>query len=947
MEQFSFLGNAEIEAIDGLYKQYQHDASSVNEQWQFFFKGFDLARQQFNEEPSALPPQVYDKEFAVLRLIEEYRRRGHLFTQTNPVRTRRQYLPKLDIELFGLSTDDLQKEFRAGNDIGIGTATLQKIIDHLKTTYCVSVGAEYMYIRIPERMQWLKERMESSKNITILNNEEKKQIYHWLKQASGFERFIHKKFVGQKRFSLEGTENIIPALHTLINYGSELGVEECLIGMAHRGRLTVLTNVLNKPAENIFKEFKGDQYEENIMLGDVKYHLGFDNVLALTNGKQMKIAMAPNPSHLETVAPIVQGVAQAQLINHYNGDENKVLPIAIHGDAAVATQGVVYEVLQMSELPGYKNGGTVHIVINNQIGFTTNYLEARSSTYCTDIAKVTLSPVFHVNGDDAEAVVHTVKVALEYRQKYHSDVFIDILSYRKYGHNEGDDPRFTQPKLYDIIAKHPNPRDIYAKKLIEEAVMTTEEVAKAEADFDQQLENSYENSLHIEKVVIKQFMGDEWKNFRYANHNDFDIPTHTAVDKETLLTIANKITELPSNLNFFNKIHKLMEDRRKMITENRLDWAMGELLAYGSLLNENAPVRLSGQDSVRGTFSHRHAGLVTEDTDQKYFPLQHLSDTQAQFTALNSPLSEYGVLGFEYGYALSCPKGLTIWEAQFGDFHNVAQVIIDQYITSAEEKWGLMNGLTIFLPHSFEGQGPEHSSGRPERFLALCANRNIQVANCTTPANMFHILRRQVKREFKKPLIIFTPKSLLRHPRCVSTLEDLSEGTFQEVIDDVNVDIQEVRRLVFCTGKIYYDLLERKDKLNARDVALVRIEQLYPFPDKQVKAILKKYNKAVAVLWVQEEPLNMGAWPFIRNRIPCECVIPVGRMESASPAVGLHELHMLEQEEIISKVFRHCDCERKNVYCGLQCVEGKSQIEIEKELDYLFDCSKVGNRIKK
>lgn len=949
MDSFSFLGNAEIEAVDDLYRQYCADPQSVDQQWQLFFRGFDLARAKYddNKNASSVPSGKYDKEFAVLRLIDEYRRRGHLFTKTNPVRTRRQYSPTLDIDLYGLSDEDLNTDFHAGSELGLGTTSLKNILNHLQTTYCVSVGAEFMYIRIPERMSWLKTRMESTQNQTYFTNEQKKQIYNWLKEASGFERFLHKRFVGQKRFSLEGTENLIPALHTLINYGSELGVEECLIGMAHRGRLTVLTNVLEKPAENIFKEFKGDQYEDNIIQGDVKYHLGYNNELLLQNGQKMKIALVPNPSHLETVGGVVQGVAQAHLFSHYKGDLNKVLPITIHGDAALATQGVVYEVLQMSELPGYKNGGTIHIVINNQIGFTTNYLEARSSTYCTDVGKVTLSPVFHVNGDDAEAVVHTMRMALEYRQRFHSDVFVDILSYRKYGHNEGDDPRFTQPKLYDIIASHPNPRDIYSKKLIEEGVIAEDEVKHLETEYDLLLEEKYKKSLNIKKVVIKQFLGEEWKGFRYSESNDFDFSPETGVSIEKLRTIGQRITELPDNLKFFSKIHKLMEDRRKMIDENRLDWAMGELLAYGSLLEEGYPVRLSGQDSVRGTFSHRHGGLVIEDTDQKYFPLQHLSDKQAPFTLLNSPLSEYGVLGFELGYSMGTPNGLSIWEAQFGDFHNVAQVIIDQYISSAEEKWGLMTGITLFLPHGFEGQGSEHSSGRMERMLSLCAHDNMQVADCTTPANMFHLLRRQLKRNFRKPLVVYTPKSLLRHPKCISKLDDMATGSFQEVIDDENVDVENVRRLVFCTGKVYYDLLERKEQLNARDVALVRIEQLYPFPLKQVQQILNKYTHAVAVLWVQEEPLNMGSWEFIRKKMPYENLLPVGRHESGSPAVGLHELHVLEQEEIISKVFRHCSCDLKNVYCGLQCVEGKSHIEIKNELAYLFEFGQTNKKRKK
>ena len=613
---------------------------------------------------------------------------------------------------------------------------------------------------------------------------------------------------------------MIPALHQVLNHGAQLGIEEFVIGMAHRGRLNVLTNILEKPYENVFKEFNANKYEENIVLGDVKYHLGFDNEVETIDGKKVKISMVPNPSHLETVGPVIQGIAYARIKNDYANDVNKLCPILIHGDAAIATQGVVYEVIQLAELDGYRTGGTIHLVINNQVGFTTNYLEARSSVYCTDVAKVTKSPVFHINGDDVEAVVLAIKLGMEYRQTFHSDVFIDILSYRKYGHNEGDEPRFTQPVLYKIIETHPNPRDIYSQKLVEQGVYSEEQIKAIEKGFDDLLEEKFEESKKIERLHIKQFLGDVWRGFKYSEDKDFLLSPETGISHETLMKVADAINFLPPDKKFFSKTIKIIDDRKKLISLGKVDWALAEQIAYGSLVLEGTPVRISGQDSMRGTFAHRHAGHVIEDTDQKFFPLKQLDNKNADFVILNSPLTEYGVLGFEYGYSIAVPKGLNIWEAQFGDFHNVAQVIIDQYISSAEEKWGLMNGLVLFLPHGFEGQGPEHSSGRVERFLQLAANNNMYIANCTTPANFFHILRRQVKQDFMIPLVIFTPKSLLRHPKVVSPLEQLEYGQFQEVIDDNNVDVNEVRRLVLCSGKIYYDLLEKKEEFNAKDIAI-------------------------------------------------------------------------------------------------------------------------------
>ncbi len=936
MEEFSFVGNSEIGTIEQLYQNYLEDPDSVDQSYQLFFKGFDFARKNYDSSVSS----GVVKEFNVANLIHGYRQRGHLFTKTNPVRQRRQYFPTLDVETFGLEKADLETEFEAGSKLGLGKAKLKDIISHLQQTYCESIGVEYLYIRHPEVIQWLKQKMESVKNTPDFSVEKKKCIYDQLKASAGFENFIHKKFVGQKRFSIEGSEVIIPGLQALINKGAELGVEEVMIGMAHRGRLNVLANILEKPYKNIFKEFVGDEYAEGISLGDVKYHLGYQNDVETRDGYKVRVNLAPNPSHLETVGPIIEGITRSKINNKYNDDYNKAIPVIIHGDAAIAAQGVVYEVIQMSHLKGYKTGGTIHIVINNQVGFTTNYLDARSSTYCTDVGKVTRSPVFHVNGDDAEAMVYALELAVEFRQKFNSDVFIDVLSYRKYGHNEGDEPRFTQPTLYKAISKHPNPRDIYGEKLIEQSIHTKAELSDLQTRFNQYLEKQLEDSTKIDKVVIQRFLKDDWEDFRYPEKGDFVTPTKTGVDKETILSLSEKLTDLPEDLPFFKKAVKILDDRKKMVAEDRLDWAMGELLAYATLVTEGSPVRLSGQDSVRGTFAHRHAGLVIQDSEELYFPLKNLSKDQAPFHVFNSLLSEYGVMGYEYGYALATPKGLTIWEAQFGDFYNVAQVIIDQYISSAEEKWGLMNGLVLFLPHGFEGQGPEHSSARIERFLSLAANNNMQVVNCTTPANFFHLLRRQVKRDIRIPLVTFTPKSLLRHPKCTSKVEDLVNGGFEEVIDDANVDVDKVKRVVFCSGKVYYDLLARKEELNARDIALIRVEQLHPFPKDKLDAIIAKYKNAILHLWVQEEPENMGAWKYFRAMFKGVNLIPVARIASGSPATGLNGLHMVGQKEIVDKIFKECTCELHNKYCGLQCVEGKDRKDILKQHKYFSEKSR-------
>jgi len=935
MDKLEFLGNAEPEAIEHLYQQYLNNPEETEKSWRKFFEGFEFAQKHFD---SRSPGQLFDKEFNVITLIEAYRKRGHLFTETNPVRSRRKYSPTLNIENFGLSEKDLDTVFQAGKNIGIGPAPLRKIILHLSQTYCRSVGAEYGFIRNPEIVKWLQEKMEPVMNKPSFLPEEKKHIYTMLKQAVGFESFVHKKFIGQKSFSLEGVEALIPALDSVIEKGADLGINEFIIGMAHRGRLNVLANILRKPYEDSFNEFNGKFYESKISLGDVKYHLGYGSTIKTKTGRKVKLNLAPNPSHLEAVDGVVEGIARAKIENQYDNNPFKLAPILIHGDAAIASQGIVYEVIQMSKLKGYQTGGTIHLVLNNQVGFTTNYLDGRSSTYCTDIGKVTKAPIFHVNGDDVESLVFVIRLAMEFRQTFASDVFIDILGYRKYGHNEGDEPRFTQPLLYKAIARHPNPRDIYSKKLIREGIYKEEEIREAEIAYEETLLEKLKLSEKTDEVHIPQFLSEDWQGFIHPQRDDLVKCPVTRIPKDKILDLVEKTYRLPPGKIFFKKLTRLLENRQKMIHKDKFDWAAGELLAYASLVTEGHPVRISGQDVERGTFSHRHAVYVEEDTGEKYAPLQHLSPDQASFQIYNSPLSEYGVLGFEYGYALSQPHGLTVWEAQFGDFYNVAQVVVDQFISSGEEKWGLMNGLVLYLPHGYEGQGPEHSSARMERFLSMAARNNIQVVQPSTPASLFHVLRRQMTRKFMIPLIIFTPKSLLRHPLCVSGIEDFSKGRFLEVIDDKYTDPDKVLRVVFCSGKIYYDLFKRKMELKARDIAVIRMEQLHPFPAKSIDNVLKKYKNAILHLWVQEEPENMGAWRYIHEEINKIDLIPVARLASGSPATGLSGLHEMGQNEIIEKVFRSCTCELKNKYCGLQCVEGKSRQDILKVHQYIdFD----------
>ncbi|MDD2821635.1 MAG: 2-oxoglutarate dehydrogenase E1 component [Flavobacterium sp.] len=918
MDRFSFLNAAHTEFFAQLYDQYLENPDSVEPSWRSFFQGFDFGMATYNDEnpvtyianvasgnvESTLVSEKLQKEFNVLKLIDGYRSRGHLFTKTNPVRERRSSTPTLDIENFGLSKSDLNTVFDAAKVIKIEPCSLQKIITHLETIYCQHIGVEYMYIRKPEVIDWIQNKLGINDNQPNFSVDEKKAILNKLNQAVSFENFLHTKYVGQKRFSLEGGESIIPALDALIEKAAEKGVEQFVMGMAHRGRLNVLANIFGKSTQDIFGEFDGKDYDQEYFDGDVKYHLGLTADKKTSTGKSININLAPNPSHLETVGAVIEGITRAKQDKYFPDDFSKVLPIAVHGDAAIAGQGILYEIVQMAQLDGYRTGGTIHIVINNQVGFTTNYLDARSSKYCTDVAKVTLSPVLHVNADDAEAVVHAMSFALDFRMQFGCDVFIDLLGYRKYGHNEGDEPRFTQPVLYKIIAKHQNPRDIYAAKLLAEGVIGDTFVKDLETAYKQDLDDNLQASRKKDLTIITPFMKNEWNGFEQVTDTQMLQKVDTTFSKDGLTAIANVICNLPEDKKFISKIQKLINDRKTMFFEtNKLDWAMAEHLAYGSLLTEGYDVRISGQDVERGTFSHRHAVVKVEDSEEEVTLLNNLEGKNGKFNIFNSLLSEYGVLGFDYGYALANPKTLTIWEAQFGDFSNGAQIMIDQYISCGEDKWNNQNGIVLLLPHGYEGQGAEHSSARMERYLQLCARHNMYVADCTTPANFFHLLRRQMKTTFRKPLVVFTPKSLLRDPRVVSSIEEFATGSFQETFDDETVNKAEVKTLVFCTGKFYYDITAERENNGRKDVAVVRIEQLFPLPVEQLKAIIAKYPNADDYVWAQEEPKNMGAYSYMLMNFDLVKWRLASLKAYSAPAAGSYTRAKRRQADAIRMVF--------------------------------------------
>ncbi|WP_185881938.1 2-oxoglutarate dehydrogenase E1 component [Blattabacterium cuenoti] len=926
-DKYSFLNAIHFKDIESLYKKYKEDPNSVEPSWCAFFYGFDFNEENYHNlhekkntfNATTIPreknknnvlqqPSIHT-EFLVYNLIQAYKNRGHFFTKTNPIRERRKHYPSLDLKNFGLSEKELDLHFEVGKIIGIGKNSLRNIINHLKNIYCNSIGIEYMYISDPKKIEWIEEWFQKEK--FEFSAEKKKFFLRKLNEAVAFENFVHTKFVGQKRFSIEGNESILPALEEMMEYTSnKYFTEDFVIGMSHRGRLNLLSNFFQKNYSHIFSEFQGKEYKEKSFSGDVKYHLGFTKVRKTRQGRYIKMSLVPNPSHLESVDAIVEGITRSKIDMNYNQNSNseKIIPILIHGDAALSGQGIVYEVIQLSRLKGYKTGGTIHIVINNQIGFTTDYTEGRSSIYCTDIAKIVLSPVLHVNADDIESVIHAIHFAVDFRMHYHEDVFIDLLGYRKYGHNEGDEPRFTQPSLYKAISKHPNSYNLYKEKLEKEGFISTEDINKMEKEYEEILNGGYNEAKNIKWNILNSFLEEEWKNFPIVSNTDEIFQkVNTQFPIEKLIKISENIFTLPNNKRFFRKTEHLFKQRLEMIKKNLVDWSISELIAYGTLLYEGFHIRLSGEDVGRGTFSQRHAIIKTEE-EEEIILLNHIHMEQGKMQVYNSPLSEYGVLGFDYGYAMYSPYTLTLWEAQFGDFGNGGQIIIDQYISSGENKWKIRNGIVMLLPHGYEGQGPEHSSARVERYLQLCANNNLFVVNCTTPANFYHLLRRQMKLNFRKPLIVFTPKSLLRHPKCISKIEELSEGEFQEILDDPSdmgmEGIEKITKLIFCSGKIYYDLLKKKEFLRDEKTAIIRIEQIYPLKEDKIQELFNKYKNKKSIFWVQEEPENMGFWSFIFRKIgkniPFKLIAP---SESSSPSTGSYSDFLKIQNNLLEKAF--------------------------------------------
>ena len=896
MDKYTYVSNSNPAFIEELYTKYKSDPNTVEPKWRTFFEGFDFSEEVKKADPFQEEGSFSSKEISVSKLIDAYRSRGHLISNTNPVRDRRSHKADLSLSYFNLSDSDLNTTFEAGREIGLQNATLQQILNQLKNIYCSAIGVEFMYCQNEKLREWMISKMEPIANRPSYPKEKQLQILGLINKAVNFENFLQTKFVGKKRFSLEGIESLIPSLDSAIQVGADMGVKECVLGMAHRGRLNVLVNVFQKTYENVFSEFDEATFNDD-WSGDVKYHLGRSSDITTKNGHDVHLSLVPNPSHLEAVNPVVTGICYSKTKHLYADDPKKVLPIMIHGDAAFSGQGVNYELSNMSQLDGYKVGGAIHIVLNNQIGFTANYKECRSSVYCTDLAKVTESPVFHVNADDPIAVVHAVEMAVQIRQEFGIDVFVDILGYRRYGHNEGDEPRFTQPMLYKTISKHDDVFKIFRDQLVSTGVITDAESKEMVTEFKKTLQEKLDYTRDKKPSIELDMFKRKWVGFRTATDKDFESSIDTSIAQKSLDKVAKQLSTPPKGFNIFKKSEKLLATRKALYEkEKKVDWGLAEQLAFGSLILEGHNVRLSGQDCQRGTFSHRHSVLKDEQNETHYTPLNELSKKQG-LEVLNSHLSEYCVMGFEYGYSLASPNDLTIWEAQFGDFSNGAQIIIDQFLTSSEKKWQRMSGLTLLLPHGYEGQGPEHSSARFERYLQLCAENNMYVINATTPANLFHALRRQMKNKFRIPLVVMTPKSLLRHPLVVSSVNELSKGKFQEIIDE---GPKSAKRVLCCTGKVYYDLLEEKEANQLKDVAIIRFEQMYPLPKKQLAALKKKYASA-EWCWVQEEPENMGGWAHVLRHASDIKWHYIGRKESASPAVGSSKVHAKQQMDIVKK----------------------------------------------
>ncbi len=913
MKDFSYITNSHPGYIESLYNQFLIDPNSIDQDLRKFFDGFDFAvanNASTNYEggkalPTTLTDNNWKKEISVYRLILGYRNKGHLLAKTNPIRERKDRGANLDLSFFGLSENDLNTTFQVGSLIGLGATTLKIILEHLKNTYSNHVGVEFKYISDQEKVDWITNEMEKNFSAPV-SLDKKRRILEKLNQGVIFEKFLHTKYIGQKRFSLEGGETTIAALDAIINTAADENVKEVVIGMAHRGRLNILANILGKTYEQIFSEFEGTAIMDQTMgSGDVKYHMGFGSEVLTANNKDIHLKLMPNPSHLEAVDPVVVGFARAKADVLHDSDFDRILPVLIHGDASVAGQGIVYEVLQMSYLKGYYTGGTIHFVINNQIGFTTDFEDARTADYCTSVAAMVQAPVLHVNGDDAEAVVKCAEIAAKYRQKFNKDIFIDMVCYRKHGHNEGDDPKYTQPKLYALIDKHQNPREQYIQFLIQNGEPDAQNLAKEmEKKFWQDLQERLDDVKQSPLPYHQQLPEIAWEKMVKAKSEDFDYSPNTSISADKVKLLFDGLMKWPDTFKPLKKVEKLIQEKIKLLeTEEKIDWATGELMAYGSLLIDGKIVRMSGQDVQRGTFSHRHAVLRDEETNKGYNRLNHFTETQAKFRIYNSLLSEYGVLGFEYGYSLANPDALVIWEAQFGDFCNGAQTMIDQFISAGEQKWQRQNGLVMLLPHGYEGQGPEHSSARLERFLQMSAELNMVITNVTTAANLFHLLRRQLAWNFRKPLINFSPKANLRNPATFSHISEFSNGGFKEVMDDSSVvDASIVKKVLFCSGKLSYELIDKQHKEFRKDIAIVRLEQLYPLPVRQLDVLYKKYSKAMW-FWVQEEPLNMGAASFLQMNLKSINFGVISRNASAATATGYSKVHAKEQTEIIDMAF--------------------------------------------
>lgn len=933
--------------IAEVYEQYLRDPSSVDESWQKYFQQFgdsqsnvanDFYGPQWNrkrsqvlgatnpeaaiakgkEEGKGGRQQASDDSIHAHMLIRAYRVRGHLIARLDPLGlTNRESHPELDPAHYGFSDDDYDREIYIGGWLGHEKLTLRQILTTLKETYCSHLAVEFIHIQSLEKKEWLEKRLEGTLSKPTLGKEERKSILQQLTEVVGFEEFLHVKYPGAKRFSVEGGEALIPALEAVAQTAGKQGVSEIVLGMPHRGRLNVLTAFMKKPYAAMLSEFEGNLATPAgiVSSGDVKYHLGISSDRDI-QGHNVHMSLNPNPSHLEAVNPVVCGRTRAKQDQMGDTERLKAMGILIHGDAAFCGQGVVAEGLMMADLEGYSSGGTVHIVVNNQIGFTTSPKEGHASPYPTDLAMTIQAPIFHVNGDDPEAVIHACRIATEYRMQFKKDVVIDIFCYRKHGHNEGDEPMFTNPIMYTRIKDKQTPRDVYASRLISDGVISADEYEGMKSAWHNALEKEHEASKNYEPNKADWLEG-KWTGMSRPDEG-VKAATKTGVDLKELKELGKTITEVPKGFKLNKKVERLLSQRREMIDSGEgIDWGMGEHLAFATLLADGHPIRLSGQDVQRGTFSHRHSSLVNQENEERYWPLNNLGKKQkAKYEAINSNLSEYAVLGYEYGYSVTEPNALTIWEAQFGDFSNGAQIMIDQFIASAETKWLRMSGLVMLLPHGYEGQGPEHSSARLERYLQLCAQDNMQVVNCTTPANIFHVLRRQMRRDFRKPLIVMSPKSLLRLKAAQSKLEDFGPKTsFQRVIPETEklVADAKVKRVVLCSGKVYYELLETRTEAKIKDVALVRVEQYYPFPYDEVAAQASKYPNA-EVVWCQEEPENMGAWQFVDRKIEealgkskskkASRPSYVGRPASASPAAGYMKIHKIEQEKLIKEALQ-------------------------------------------